>query len=91
MPAIGDWTKDKQKEKEKEIKQTILDMHLACHTQQAIADAVDMSVQFVNDRIVEFSANDEYVDGGIFANFISAPLCAFKCLILLNFSNVSTR
>lgn len=63
------WTKDKQKEKEKEIKQRILEMHLACYTQQAIADAVGMSQQSVTNICADFTKNDDYVDSGIFRNF----------------------
>lgn len=63
------WTSDKQKDKEEEIKQTILDMHLSCHTQQAIADAVGMDRKVVERQIADFGQNDKFADLTIFRDF----------------------
>lgn len=43
----------KQDEKDKEIRRTIFDMHLACYTQQAIADNVGMARAVVNYKIAD--------------------------------------
>lgn len=66
---FAEWTKSKQVQKDEETKQTILDMHLACHTQQEIADAVEMSQPFVNEEIDEIITNNDYADSDIFGNF----------------------
>jgi len=44
-------------------------MHLRCHTQQQIADAVGVSQQTVTNEIAEFTKNGKYADSGIFGDF----------------------
>jgi hypothetical protein len=63
------WTQDKQKQREEEIRSRILSMHLRCHTQQQIADAVGVSVQSVNNQIADFSKNGKFSDFGVFGDF----------------------
>ena len=46
-----------------------MDMHLACHTQQQIADAVGMDRKSVERQIADFGQNDAYVDLTIFGDF----------------------
>jgi hypothetical protein len=67
--TFSTWTKSKQKEKEIEIKKTIFDMHLSCHTQQEIADAVGMSQPFVVEQIAEFITDDANADSDIFGDY----------------------
>lgn len=63
------WTQDKQKQREEEIRDRILSMHLRCHTQQQIADAVGVSQQAVTLQIAEFTKNGKFADSGIFGDF----------------------
>ncbi len=63
------WTQDKQKQREEEIRDRILSMHLRCHTQQQIADAVGVSQPVVARQIVEFIQNGKFSDSNIFFDF----------------------
>ena len=44
-------------------------MHLRCHTQQEIADAVGIDRTVVSDKIAEFVENGKYSDSHIFRDF----------------------
>ena len=44
-------------------------MHLACYTQQAIADAVGMAQNTVTEKIAEIIENGSNADSDIFHNF----------------------
>ncbi len=62
------WVKSKRDEREKEIKQTIIDMWLACYTQEVIAETVEMSQPYVA-KIAENIMNNQVSDHDIFRNF----------------------
>jgi len=63
------WTSAKQEQKEEQIKNTIYDLWMRCHTQQEIADVVGMPRQTVTDIIAKFAENGQMSDPGIFRNF----------------------
>jgi hypothetical protein len=63
------WTKDKRQQKEQEVKQRIFEMWMRSHTQQEIADSVDVDIATVNRRIADFLQNDQVNDLQIFRNF----------------------
>lgn len=67
--VFNDWTQNQQQQREDDVKQRILDMHLACHTQQQIADAVDMDQASVQRQIADFMQKDNYADLHIFGDF----------------------
>jgi len=64
-----EWTRDRQRQKDEEIRQQIFDMWLSCHTQEEIAQAVGVAQQTVSDRIADFTKNDGNSDIGNFSNF----------------------
>lgn len=63
------WTKEKQKAKEEELKETIQNMWMACATQKQIADAVGMAQPTVKEKIADFIGNGKNADSDIFRNF----------------------
>lgn len=63
------WTHDKRKAKEAEIRQAIYEMWMRCHTQQEIADAVNVDIMTVNREIADFSQSGDFSDLIIFRDF----------------------
>lgn len=63
------WTQSKREAKEEQRNRTILEMYMACHTQQEIANAVDLPQQTVADKIADITDSSKYADSGNFRNF----------------------
>lgn len=63
------WTKNKRQDREKEIKERIFAMWMACHTQQEIADEIGVDVATVNRKITDFLQNNQMDELQIFRNF----------------------
>lgn len=63
------WTKSKRDELAKQQKEEIQSLHLACYTQQEIADKVGLTQPAVLGKIADFIKNDQMTDFYIFRNF----------------------
>lgn len=63
------WTADARETLAEQRRATILDMHLRCNTQDAIAAAVGVSRQEVGEEIEDFARSANFGDPGIFRDF----------------------
>jgi len=63
------WTKSKREQKEEQIKREIIERWMRCESQAAIAEAVGVSREKVNDIIANFGKNEQVNDFTIFRNF----------------------
>ena len=64
-----DWTETAREARAAEQSATILDLHLRCETQDAIAKAVGITQQSVTNQIAAFTKSGDFADSGIFRNF----------------------
>jgi len=53
--TVSNWLESPMKDQRERTNQTIMDMYLACYSQEEIAAAVDMPQKTVGDRIANFS------------------------------------
>lgn len=63
------WTKDKRKQREAEVTADVLARWMRCEGQAAIAEAVGMSREKVNDIIADFGKDEQMTDFTIFRDF----------------------
>jgi DNA-binding CsgD family transcriptional regulator len=68
--SLDVWTKTKREQQEKQKEEQIYDLWLSCHTQEEIAESVNVSQPTVNEKIANFIKIANIGDSDIFRNFM---------------------
>jgi DNA modification methylase len=83
--SLQDWTKAKREQQEKQTEEQIYTLWLSCHTQEEIAEIVNLPRQTVTDKIADFAEDGKVADIGIFRKFIEQD-GGLKVYTVWNFS-----